>query len=144
MPAAKPPDALATARDARRMSSLLEISQALSGTLNLRSAVQRVLLILMRHHGVVRGMVTLLRDNELHVEAGHKLNASLLKAGLVDELLVYLAPLLIGQGRGMTALGPLESLGDAMKLTWLDTIPIGPDLRLRARLRETLQMTEAR
>ena len=73
--------------------------------------------------------------NEVHVEAGHKLNASLLKAGLVDELLVYLAPLLIGQGRGMTALGPLESLGDALRLTWLDTIPIGPDLRLRARLR---------
>src|SRR3954463_13459862 len=68
MPAAKPSDALATARDARRMSSLLEISQALSGTLNLRAAVQRVLLILTRHHGVVRGMVTLLRDGELHVE----------------------------------------------------------------------------
>jgi Nif-specific regulatory protein len=69
MPAAKPSDALAAARDARRMSSLFEISQALSGTLNLRAAIQRVLLILTRHHGVVRGMVTLLRDGELHVEA---------------------------------------------------------------------------
>jgi diaminohydroxyphosphoribosylaminopyrimidine deaminase/5-amino-6-(5-phosphoribosylamino)uracil reductase len=73
--------------------------------------------------------------NEVHVEAGHKLNASLLKAGLVDELLVYMAPLLVGQGRGMTALGPLESLCEAMQLTWLDITPIGPDLRLRARLR---------
>jgi diaminohydroxyphosphoribosylaminopyrimidine deaminase/5-amino-6-(5-phosphoribosylamino)uracil reductase len=73
--------------------------------------------------------------NEVHVEAGHKLNASLLKAGLVDELLVYLAPLLIGQGRGMTALGPLTSLGDALPLKWLDITPIGPDLRLRASLR---------
>ena len=73
--------------------------------------------------------------NELHVEAGHKLNASLLKAGLVDELLVYLAPVLIGQGRGMTALGPLESLADAWRLSWQDISPIGPDLRLRARLR---------
>ena len=72
--------------------------------------------------------------NEVHVEAGHKLNASLLKAGLVDELLVYLAPLLIGQGRGMTALGPLASLGEALPLKWLDVTPIGPDLRLRARL----------
>jgi Nif-specific regulatory protein len=68
MPAAKPSDALTSARDARRMSSLLEISQALSGTLNLRAGIQRVLLILTRHHGVVRGMVTLLRDGELHVE----------------------------------------------------------------------------
>ena len=73
--------------------------------------------------------------NEVHVEAGHKLNASLLKAGLVDELLVYLAPLLIGQGRGMTALGPIESLSDALPLNWQDITPIGPDLRLRARLR---------
>mgnify|MGYP006286919133 CR=1 FL=1 len=73
--------------------------------------------------------------NEVHVEAGHKLNASLLKAGLVDELLVYMAPLLIGQGRGMTALGPLESLSEALHLTWQDVTPIGPDVRLRARLR---------
>ena len=73
--------------------------------------------------------------NEVHVEAGHKLNASLIKAGLVDELLVYLAPLLIGQGRGMTALGPLDTLDQARRLTWLDTTPIGPDLRLRASLR---------
>ena len=59
----------------------------------------------------------------------------LLKAGLVDELLVYLAPLLIGQGRGMTALGPLDSLADALPLTWQDITPMGPDLRLRASLR---------
>jgi Nif-specific regulatory protein len=56
-------------RDARRLSTLLEASQALSGTLNLKSSMQRVLQILIRHHGVVRGMVTLLRDNELVVEA---------------------------------------------------------------------------
>jgi Nif-specific regulatory protein len=70
MPAAKPgPDATVVARDARRLSTLLEVSQALSGTLNLKSSMQRVLQILIRHHGVVRGMVTLLREGELHVEA---------------------------------------------------------------------------
>ncbi|HXD19241.1 MAG TPA: sigma 54-interacting transcriptional regulator [Vicinamibacterales bacterium] len=70
MPAAKPaPDATIVARDARRLSTLLEVSQALSGTLNLKSSMQRVLQILIRHHGVVRGMVTLLREGELHVEA---------------------------------------------------------------------------
>src|ERR687892_1204274 len=57
------------ARDARRLSTLLEVSQALSGTLNLKAGMQRVLAILIRHHGVVRGMVTLLREGELLVEA---------------------------------------------------------------------------
>ena len=69
MPAAKTPDPSTTTRDARRLSTLLEISQALSGTLNLKSSMQRVLQVLIRHHGVVRGMVTLLREGELHVEA---------------------------------------------------------------------------
>ena len=69
MPAAKTPDPTTATRDARRLSTLLEISQALSGTLNLKSSMQRVLQILIRHHGVVRGMVTLLREGELHVEA---------------------------------------------------------------------------
>src|SRR6187549_1711097 len=70
MPAAKPgPDATTAARDARRLSTLLEASQALSGTLNLKAALQRVLGTLLRHHSVVRGMITLLRDGELHVEA---------------------------------------------------------------------------
>ena len=49
--------------------------------------------------------------NELHVEAGHKLNGSLLREGLVDELLVYLAPKLLGSGRDMAAFGPLERPG---------------------------------
>jgi Nif-specific regulatory protein len=69
MPAARPgPDSTA-ARDARRLSTLLEVSQALSGTLNLKAAMLRVLQTLIRHHSVVRGMVTLLREGELQVEA---------------------------------------------------------------------------
>jgi Nif-specific regulatory protein len=70
MPAARPgPDSTTAARDARRLSTLLEVSQALSGTLNLKAALQRVLGTLLRHHSVMRGMITLLRDGELHVEA---------------------------------------------------------------------------
>ena len=70
MAAAKPGvDTQTAARDARRLSTLLEVSHALSGTLNLKASMQRVLGILVRHHGVVRGMVTGLRDGELHVEA---------------------------------------------------------------------------
>jgi Nif-specific regulatory protein len=68
-PAKSTADSSLAARDARRLSTLLEVSQALSGTLNLKASMQRVLGILVRHHGVVRGMVTLLRDGELHVEA---------------------------------------------------------------------------
>ena len=70
MPAAKLlPDGTTATRDARRLSTLLEISQALSGTLNLKSSMQRVIQVLIRHHGVVRGMVTLLRESELQIEA---------------------------------------------------------------------------
>ena len=69
MPAPKAPSESTTTSSARRLSTLLEISQALSGTLNLKAAMQRVLGTLIRHHSVVRGMVTLVRDGELHAEA---------------------------------------------------------------------------
>ena len=52
----------APTREARRLSTLLEVSQALSGTLNLKASLHRVLEILARHHGAVRGIVTLLED----------------------------------------------------------------------------------
>jgi diaminohydroxyphosphoribosylaminopyrimidine deaminase/5-amino-6-(5-phosphoribosylamino)uracil reductase len=71
--------------------------------------------------------------NELHVEAGHRLNGSLLRAGLVDELLVYLAPRLLGEGRGMAALGPFETLADALDFRFTDVQRIGDDLRLLLR-----------
>ena len=73
--------------------------------------------------------------NELHVEAGHRLNGSLLSAGLVDELLVYLAPMLIGPGREMAVLEPLASLADGPGFEFVEIVPVGPDLRLRARPR---------
>ena len=71
--------------------------------------------------------------NELHVEAGHKLNASLLREGLVDELLVYLAPKLLGLGREMAAFGPLTRLDDALAFEFFEHTLVGTDLRLRAR-----------
>jgi diaminohydroxyphosphoribosylaminopyrimidine deaminase/5-amino-6-(5-phosphoribosylamino)uracil reductase len=75
--------------------------------------------------------------NELHVEAGHKLNASLLRAGLVDELLVYLAPKLIGRGREMAAFGPLTALTDALEFEFHDVQRVGADLRILARRPDT-------
>jgi diaminohydroxyphosphoribosylaminopyrimidine deaminase / 5-amino-6-(5-phosphoribosylamino)uracil reductase len=71
--------------------------------------------------------------NELHVEAGYKLNGSLLKAGVVDELLLYISPKLLGQGMGVAALGPLASLNDATQLTIHSTQQVGDDLRIIAR-----------
>lgn len=72
--------------------------------------------------------------NELHVEAGARLNASLLREGWVDELLVYLAPRMLGQGAGMAPFGPLERIADGLALRWLDSPTVGADLRLRARV----------
>lgn len=85
-------------------------------------------------------LAAMLRDlaareiNELHVEAGHKLNGSLVREGLVDEFLVYLAPKLLGAGRGMVNIGPLAELSQAVPLAFRETVPIGPDLRILARI----------
>ena len=85
-------------------------------------------------------LTAMLRDlarrevNEVHVEAGHKLNGSLLREGLVDELLLYQAPLLLGEGQGIAALGPLAELAQGTRLEWRAVDHIGPDLRVRARM----------
>jgi diaminohydroxyphosphoribosylaminopyrimidine deaminase/5-amino-6-(5-phosphoribosylamino)uracil reductase len=71
--------------------------------------------------------------NEVHIEAGAKLNASLIAEGCVDELLLYLAPSLIGDARGMFALQALPSLEQQIKLKFHDVQRIGPDLRILAR-----------
>jgi diaminohydroxyphosphoribosylaminopyrimidine deaminase / 5-amino-6-(5-phosphoribosylamino)uracil reductase len=72
--------------------------------------------------------------NELHVEAGHKLNGSLLRAALVDELLVYLAPTLLGQGAGMSNFGPLRQLQEGLALRFASVDRVGDDLRIVARV----------
>jgi len=72
--------------------------------------------------------------NEVHAEAGFKLNGSLLGAGLVDELLLYLAPCLLGDAaRGMFNLPALESLAGKHTLAIRDARMVGGDLRLLAR-----------
>ena len=73
--------------------------------------------------------------NEVHIEAGSKLNGSLLAVGVVDELLVYLAPLLIGQGLGMASLGTFETLSQALKLKIQNVTTVGDDVRLIAHVK---------
>ena len=72
--------------------------------------------------------------NEVLVEAGFKLNGSLLAAGLVDELVIYLAPHLVGDAaRGMFNLPALEDLGGRRALAVRDMRMVGRDLRVVAR-----------
>jgi diaminohydroxyphosphoribosylaminopyrimidine deaminase/5-amino-6-(5-phosphoribosylamino)uracil reductase len=70
--------------------------------------------------------------NELHVEAGARLNGALLRAGLIDELLLYVAPSVLGDpARGMFDFAPpLASLSERVPLTWHAIDRIGSDLRL--------------
>lgn len=71
--------------------------------------------------------------NELHVEAGAKLNGSLVREGCVDELLVYVAPCLLGEATGMFELAPLAQLQDKQTLRFHEVSQVGDDLRLLAR-----------
>jgi diaminohydroxyphosphoribosylaminopyrimidine deaminase/5-amino-6-(5-phosphoribosylamino)uracil reductase len=73
--------------------------------------------------------------NEVLVEAGSVLNGALLQAGLVDELLLYLAPQLLGDAaRGMAQLGELSSLDQRVDLKWQDVRQIGNDLRITVKV----------
>jgi diaminohydroxyphosphoribosylaminopyrimidine deaminase/5-amino-6-(5-phosphoribosylamino)uracil reductase len=84
-------------------------------------------------------LAAMLRDlarreiNELHLEAGHKLNGSFIRDGLVDEFLVYLAPQLLGPGQGMANLPALTTLSGAVQLAFHAVDSVGPDLRLLLR-----------
>lgn len=70
--------------------------------------------------------------NELQVEAGSRLCGALLTARLVDEILIYQAPVLLGDGGpGPFAIGPLESMNERTHLTMLETSHLGDDLRIR-------------
>ncbi len=68
---------------------------------------------------------------ELLVEAGATLNGALLSAGLVDEVILYMAPMLLGaDARGLFALPALQSLDDKVELSFKEVDRVGPDLRL--------------
>src|SRR6266700_4103349 len=87
------------------------------------------------------GMLKLLAErgiNEVHVEAGAKLNGALLAAGRIDELLIYLAPSLLGDpARGMFALpAPLSRLAERVPLSIRTVDRIGEDWRILARVLE--------
>jgi diaminohydroxyphosphoribosylaminopyrimidine deaminase/5-amino-6-(5-phosphoribosylamino)uracil reductase len=69
--------------------------------------------------------------NEIHVEAGFKLNGSLLREGCVDELLLYYAPFFMGDGIGMANTAPLTELEQCQHWQIIDQSLLGSDLRIR-------------
>lgn len=82
--------------------------------------------------------------NEVLVEAGINLHSALLRAGAVDELLLYFAPKLLGdRGRGMFDLGALSDMDAVPELAVTEMRQIGPDLRMLARLKNTTCLPES-
>jgi len=73
--------------------------------------------------------------NEVLLEAGSTLNGAMLRAGLVDQLLLYVAPQLLGNGaRGMAQLGELTALDQRIDLKWQDVRQVGNDLRITVKV----------
>ncbi len=73
--------------------------------------------------------------NEVLAEAGTRLNGSLLREGCVDELLIYQAPILLGDAaRGMFGLAEITDLAGARRLNIIERRVVGADCRIRARL----------
>ena len=72
--------------------------------------------------------------NELHVEAGPTLCGALFAADLVDELLLYVAPVLLGDSaRPLLTLPPLADMAQRWQLRTIDRRVLGEDVRLRLR-----------
>ena len=73
--------------------------------------------------------------NDVWVEAGAGFNGAMLKAGLIDELVIYMAPRVLGDSaRGMFSVPPLTDLAAGWTLTFDDISQVGPDLRITARV----------
>jgi len=73
--------------------------------------------------------------NEVLIEAGSTLNGAMMRAGLADELVLYIAPQLLGDmARGMVQLGELISLEQCVDLEWQDMRQVGKDLRIQAKV----------
>lgn len=77
--------------------------------------------------------------NEMHVEAGAGLSGALLAADCVDEVLAYIAPVLLGDAAGMVGLPMLENLQEARRFEFIDVTRLGGDVRLRGRYMERWQ-----
>ena len=80
---------------------------------------------------VLKHLAEKLHINEVHIEAGFKLNGSLLRENCVNELLLYIAPKLLGPGAGLANLPELANLDQITRWEFVDQTLVGDDLRLR-------------
>ncbi len=64
------------------------------------------------------------------------MNGALLEAGLIDELLIYMAPKILGPGQSLFNLPALSDLSAVKQFTWVEQLAVGQDLRLRLRAKE--------
>lgn len=84
---------------------------------------------------LMRGLAVEWQCNEILVEAGATLTGALLQAGLVDELITYIAPSLLGdKARALALLPGVEKLADRIQLEFIDAVMMGKDCRMRSRL----------
>lgn len=72
--------------------------------------------------------------NELHVEAGQELNGALFRDNLVDEILIYQAPKLLGTGRSIASIGTFTTLSQSKELEFKSIVQLGSDIRIQARV----------
>jgi diaminohydroxyphosphoribosylaminopyrimidine deaminase/5-amino-6-(5-phosphoribosylamino)uracil reductase len=73
--------------------------------------------------------------NEVTIETGAKLNGSLIAAGVIDEIVLYMAPKILGDtALGLFAIPELKRLADAQQLRITDVRNVGPELRVTARI----------
>ncbi len=131
-----PPDAALFAADRQVLIYAAQVQGARAEALQARGAV---LVEMPDAQGRV-DVPAMLRDlarrevNELHVEAGAVLNGAVIACGMLDELLLYLAPSLLGPGADMAQWGPLTDLAQRVPLAFHDVGPVGGDLRVLARV----------
>ena len=117
---------VSTLEDTQKIQALLDAGAEVLVLPNPDGRVDLVLLLeLLAERGV----------NDLMVEAGATLNGALLEAGLVDELVLYLAPMLLGDtARGLFALPALSKMDERKNLSLIDVRQVGNDMRVIARV----------
>lgn len=68
--------------------------------------------------------------NELHVEAGATLSGAMLEEGLVDEIVCYVAPAVMGEGMPFARIGPLKQMSEVQRWRFVSVEKVGEDLEL--------------
>lgn len=128
---ALPGGALVLTRPGPRPEARAALEAAGAEVLTLAELDNRVNLLAALQELAHRGI------NEALIESGPTLAGAAMGAGLVDELVVYLAPHLMGdEGRGLLRIPGLEKMADRIVLEWMDVRKVGEDLRLTLRPRQ--------